>query len=168
MGRGSRGKVTAEEIGRLAAIAGVKALGINLAAVGAAPTAQPLAAAERAAAVLPRYTPPGPGDYGRMNKLEKRYAAHLEWRREAGEIVRWDFEPEKFRLAEIGDACYLTPDFRLLMADGTVEFHDTKGWRTEEDAKIKIKWFRQRHPYPLVIVMEDRKNGGWTYERHDP
>lgn len=106
-----------------------------------------------------RYTKPG--DDG-MNKTERRYAEHLESLRLAGEIYRWDFEAEKFRLANIGHACYLTLDFRVLLNDGTVEFHDVKGFM-EPDAQIKLKWFVQAHPYPLVIVRW--KKGKWEYER---
>lgn len=102
---------------------------------------------------------------GDRNKLEAKYEAHLAILKAAGEIYDFDFEPEKFRLANAGDACYLTPDFRVLLNDGTVEFHDTKGFM-EEDANIKIKWFVQQHPYPLVIVRWVK--GAWHFERREP
>lgn len=102
---------------------------------------------------------------GKRNKLEARYEAHLGMLKAAGEIYDFAFEPEKFRLANEGDACYFTPDFRVLLNDGTVEFHDTKGFM-EEDALIKIKWFVQQHPYPLVIVKWVK--GDWQLERYEP
>jgi hypothetical protein len=109
-----------------------------------------------------RYTKPGEDG---MNKLERRYAAHLAILKAAGEIHDWAFQPEKFRLANKGDACFYTPDFRLLLNDGTVEFHDTKGFM-EEDALIKIKWFVAAHPYPLVVVRWVK--GNWQMDRYEP
>jgi len=109
-----------------------------------------------------RYTRPDPDA---MNKLEARYAAHLEALKRAGEIFDWAFQPEKFRLANIGDRCYVTPDFRVQLIDGTIEFHETKGFM-EPDAEIKYKWFVASHPYPLVLVRWVK--GGWSYERREP
>ena len=72
---------------------------------------------------------------GRMNKTEAAYAAHLETRKAAGEIADYWFEPWKFRLA---DRTYYTPDFVVMMPDGTLEIHETKGhW--EDDARVKWK-----------------------------
>jgi hypothetical protein len=110
----------------------------------------------------PRYTKPGEDG---MNQLERRYSLHLEALRIAGEIHAWAFEPEKFRLALKGDACFYTPDFRVLLNDGTVEFRDTKGFM-QEDALIKIKWFVSQHPYPLVVVRWVK--GEWQMERFEP
>lgn len=109
-----------------------------------------------------RYTPRKKGE---RNKLEARYEAHLEALKLAGEICEYAFEPEKFRLANEGDACFFTPDFRVLLNDGTVEFHDTKGFM-EEDALLKIKWFVQQHPYPLVVAKWAK--GEWIKERWEP
>jgi len=52
----------------------------------------------------------------RGNKTEQRYADRLELLRIGDEIHRWDFEPVKLRLA---DKTYYTPDFRVILNDGT-------------------------------------------------
>lgn len=109
-----------------------------------------------------RYTPRKKGE---RNKLEAKYEAHLALLKAAGEIYEFAFEPEKFRLANEGASCYFTPDFRVLLNDGTVEFHDTKGYM-EEDAALKIKWFVQQHPYPLVVVRWVK--GAWDFDRREP
>ena len=62
--------------------------------------------------------PPG------MNRLEAAYADHLEQRRVAGDIIAWDFEPERLVLA---NRCTYTPDFRLLAPDGGVSFPRDQG-----------------------------------------
>jgi len=95
---------------------------------------------------------------GSMNKLETRYSEHLEELRLAGGIVRWDFEPEKLRLA---DRTYYAPDFRVLLPDGSIEFHETKGF-WEEDARVKFKVAAEMHPYTFRAIRW--KNKQWEIE----
>jgi hypothetical protein len=94
------------------------------------------------------------------NKLERRYGDHLEILRRAGEVYEYAFEPEKFRLA---DRTFYTPDYRVLMPDGTVEFHEVKGGFWEDDARVKIKVAADMHPYIFVAVQWFK--GQWAYER---
>jgi hypothetical protein len=95
---------------------------------------------------------------GRMNRTELRYASEwLEPRRLLGEILRWDFEPVKLRLA---DSTYLAPDFRVILAEGTEEYHEVKGGFIREDAWIKLKIAAELHPY--VFRMAQLRNGAWT------
>lgn len=95
---------------------------------------------------------------GEMNKLERDYAFVLEAKQNRGEIDRWDYEPEKLRLA---DRTFYSPDFRVVMLDGTIEFHETKGF-WEEDARVKIKVAAEQHPYKFIAIM--RKKGEWVRE----
>lgn len=102
---------------------------------------------------------------GSMNKLEQRYAEELEQRRHEGRLARWDFEPCKLRLA---DRTYYTPDFRVVLVDGTLEFHEVKGtWCGQEHNRVKLKVAAELHPYDFVCVMpRPRKDGGgWKEER---
>lgn len=94
-----------------------------------------------------------------MNKLERRYSQHLDLRKMAGEVFRWDFQPEKLRLA---DRTYYDPDFRVILEDGTVEFHETKGFM-RDDAVVKLKCAAEQHPYPFVLVREI--DGKWSFVR---
>ena len=99
---------------------------------------------------------------GERNKTEARYEAHLEVLKRAGRIVRYDFEPEKFRLA---DNTFYTPDFRVMLPDGTIEFHEVKGaWAIfQDDAKVKIKVAAELHPYRFIAVapIPVKNGGGW-------
>jgi hypothetical protein len=96
-----------------------------------------------------------PGDYkpqpargrtrhepGKMNKAEALYALELEARQRAGEILWFGFEPVKFRLA---DRTFYSPDFMVQLADGTIEFHEVKGWM-EDDAAVKWRVVREMYP----------------------
>lgn len=93
-----------------------------------------------------------------MNKTERLYAAHLRYRVEVGEVLRFDFEPFKLRLA---DRTWYTPDFRVILADGSTQCHEIKGfWR--DDARVKIKVAAELHPYVFVAVQ--RRDGRWHFE----
>ena len=98
-----------------------------------------------------------------MNATEIRYAALLTTRVHAGEIARFDREPEGLRLA---DRCVYWPDFRVINNDGTVEFHECKGrsgdkFHAREDAWIKLKVAAATHPMYRFLVVWPSKRGGW-------
>lgn len=86
---------------------------------------------------------------GVMNKLEARYSNHLENMKSLGLILDWKFDAMKLRLA---DKCFYTPDFFVLMADMTIEFHEVKGY-WEDDAKVKIKVAAVLYPFRFFAVM---------------
>ena len=94
---------------------------------------------------------------GKQNQTEAKYARKLEQDRLAGRIVRYDFEPVKLRLA---DMTHLTPDFRVILADGTEEYHEVKGGYVREDGWIKLKLAAELHPY--VFKMAQFRKGVWT------
>lgn len=101
---------------------------------------------------------------GTMNAVERRYAAELELRRMRGEILRWDFEPETLRVASVR-ATY-TPDFRVMLTGGEIEFHEVKGGVFEAAAKLRLKVAADSHPYRFLLVRArlKRDGGGWAIE----
>jgi hypothetical protein len=108
--------------------------------------------APQAKAPVPsRHTP------GRMNKREANYAIELEARKRNGEISWWGFEAVTLKLAEKPDgskmkAVRYTPDFFVVLADGAMEFHETKGF-AREDWIIKWKICIERYPmFRFVLV----------------
>ena len=85
---------------------------------------------------------------GQMNSTEKAYAAHLEMRKMAGEILWYRFEGMKFRLA---NNTFYTPDFCVMTSDCALEAHEVKGlW--QDDAKVKIKVASEMYPIRFVAV----------------
>lgn len=94
----------------------------------------------------------------KMNATEKAYNDHLWLLRHAGEIVWHDFEAVKLRLA---DDTYYIPDFIVMLADGAIQMHETKGfWR--DDARVKIKVAAALFPFKFIAV---QKHGdGWKTE----
>lgn len=98
---------------------------------------------------------------GRMNKTEAAYAAVLELRRAAGEILDFEFESVKLRLA---DRTWYTPDFWIYVPDGCIEVHEVKG-RWQEDARVKIKVAAELFPrYRFIAVQRDGRDGWRTEE----
>lgn len=96
---------------------------------------------------------------GRMNKTEAAYAELLAARVHVGEILEFKFESVKLRLA---DRTWYTPDFALVLADGTREIHEVKGHWTD-DARVKIKVAADLFPYFRFIAVR-RVKGEWVRE----
>ena len=99
---------------------------------------------------------------GQLNKTEAEYGKLLELRKGGGEGVWYRFEGMKLRLA---DNTFYTPDFAVMLADGTIECHEVKGhWM--DDAKVKIKVASEMYPFRFVAVKVKAKKdgGGWAVE----
>ncbi|MGE0797282.1 MAG: hypothetical protein AB7G13_28720 [Lautropia sp.] len=105
--------------------------------------AQPLAPA---APVLlrPRY----------RSQLEAEYAATLELRKRAGEIV--DYGYERISLLLPGAISY-RPDFDAVLPDGHIEIHECKGWQREV-ARDRLRSAIATYPaFRWFIVGVDRQ-----------
>lgn len=99
-----------------------------------------------------------------MNSLEKRYSDYLCTLQLAGEIHSFSFERHNLKLA---DKTYYKPDFEVMLMDGTIEFHETKGFM-RDDANVKIKVAAQQFPqYVFRLVQWDRKIG-WKINPYPP
>lgn len=87
---------------------------------------------------------------------ESNYARFLQLLVEGGLISKWEHEPETFWFLQIkrGTRSYL-PDFRVTLLDGSVEYHEVKGWM---DPKSATKLRRMKLYYPQVkMVLIERK-----------
>jgi len=81
---------------------------------------------------------------------EANWARYLNWLKDQGEIEKWEYEPDTFWFDAIkrGNRSY-TPDFKVRWADGTVEYHEVKGYM---DRASRTKLNRMRKYYPNVMV----------------
>lgn len=94
-----------------------------------------------------------------MNKLERSYSELLEAKRLKGEILAWYYEAFNLKLAP---KTHYRPDFLVMMADSSLEIHETKGfWR--DDARVKIKAAAAMYPMFRFIAIQ-RKGGYWQVE----
>lgn len=99
---------------------------------------------------------------GEMNKTEERYSEHLDAQKSLGLVESWLFDAVKLRLA---DNTFYTPDFFVVLADMTIEFHEVKGhW--EDDARVKIKVAADKYPFRFIAMKPQPKKdgGGWKCE----
>ena len=100
---------------------------------------------------------------GKMNQTETAYSRELELRKAAGEILWWQFEPLKLRLA---DNTFYSPDFAVMRIDRTIELHEIKGF-WEDDARVKIKVAADRFPMFRFVALQKKSKkdgGGWSAE----
>lgn len=108
---------------------------------------------------LPEAPPSRHQDDG-MNKTEKRFAMGLDFMRESRTIKAWDFEPERFRLA---DRTFLKIDFRVTLANDQNVFVETKGGFIRDDAIVKVKVVAEHHPYAFFLAIYE--GGRWDIKR---
>jgi len=82
---------------------------------------------------------------------EANWARYLNWLKALGEIREWKFEVDTFQFHKIkrGSRFY-TPDFRVMNKDGTIEYHEIKGYM---DQRSQTKLNRMRKYYPSVRVI---------------
>jgi len=97
-----------------------------------------------------------------MNGTEARYATYLEERKASGEINWFAFEAVKLRLAPL---TFYTPDFLVMLDDGTLEAHEVKGF-WQDDARVKIKVAAEIYPFRFIVVtvVPKKDGGGWKTE----
>jgi hypothetical protein len=95
-----------------------------------------------------------------MNGTERRYAELLEGRKRAGEVLWWMYEGISFRLADL--RCHYHPDFAVMLADETIEIHETKGAFAREDSLIKLKVAAALFPFVFRKCVWDK--GKWSIE----
>jgi hypothetical protein len=95
---------------------------------------------------------------GFKSKLEARYALRLDDLKKDGVIAQWDHEVVRLRIGA-GEAWY-TPDFRVILPDGVIEFHETKG-HMREAARVRFLAARAKYPEHRFVMMA-QKNGRWV------
>lgn len=95
----------------------------------------------------------------KMNRTELAYARMLECRKQAGEIVRYEFEGLSLKLA---DGAKYTPDFYVLFKDH-VELHEIKGGLVREAALVRFKVAVERYPeFGWSWCQFKNKKEGWS------
>lgn len=88
------------------------------------------------------------------SRWEISYSNYLQWRKDRGEIADWEYEPHTFWFEKIrrGVRSYV-PDFKVTMLDGSIEWHEVKGWM-DSKSKTKIKRMAIYHPNEFLRVLD--------------
>ena len=84
---------------------------------------------------------------------EANYARYLNWLVSQGEIRSWRYEPVTFWFEAIrrGVRSY-TPDFEIVNADGTIEYHEVKGWDYARGQTARKRMAKYHPGVKLVLV----------------
>lgn len=87
------------------------------------------------------------------SRWEANYGRYLDWLKHHGAIAEWEHEPETFWFDKIkrGSRSYL-PDFRITELDGSVAYHEVKGWMDARSV-TKIKRMRIYHKHIKLVVI---------------
>lgn len=103
---------------------------------------------------------------GQKNRLEAAYEKEvLQAEKADGKVVGWYFEEWTCTVAlpNVAKPARLTVDYLVLMADGSIEMRDVKGF-LEDDALVKFKAASERFPWLrwfLVSKATKRDGGAW-------
>lgn len=99
---------------------------------------------------------------GRREDLENRYfrssweanyARYLNWLVGQGEIKGWEYEVDTFVFHGVTrGAITYTPDFKVTERDGSVVYHEIKGWM-DGPSKTRLKRMAKHYPDVRVIVI---------------
>lgn len=98
-----------------------------------------------------------PKQPGTMNRLESAYSLVLEAQKRSGKILDYRYEGMRLVLAK---ATTYTPDFMVILANGEVEFHETKGFM-RDDAWCKLKVAATSFPWFRFMLVRKVGKNGW-------
>lgn len=90
------------------------------------------------------------------SRWEANYARYLQWLKERGDILEWEYEPETFWFEGIkrGVRSYL-PDFRVHELNGSKPIHEVKGWM-DARSKTTLKRMAKYHPDQTIILIREK------------
>jgi len=87
---------------------------------------------------------------------EANYARYLNWLISLGEIIMWEYEPDTYEFPVKRGSRFYTPDFKVYHNDGSIEYHEVKGYM---DQRSSTKLKRMARYYPQIkLVLIDAPN----------
>lgn len=95
-------------------------------------------------------------DLGRLylrSKWEANYARYLNWLITMQEILKWEYEPDTFEFPVRKGSRLYVPDFKVWNADGSVEYHEIKGYM-DQVSQTKLKRMGKYYPGIKVLVID--------------
>lgn len=92
------------------------------------------------------------------SRMERDYARWLDVQRACGKIADWSYEPDTL---VIGIGAAYTPDFRITMPDGAIEYRETKGFKREA-AMVRLRAAALQYP-AFRFVLVTKRNGEWVH-----
>lgn len=87
------------------------------------------------------------------SRWEANWARYLNFLKARGEIAEWSYEPDTFEFPIKRGTRFYTPDFKVTLPDGSVEYHEVKGWMTPE-SKTRVRRMAKYHPAVKIVMVE--------------
>ncbi len=99
----------------------------------------------------------GGKEYSFRSKLERNWAAYLQFLKESHEIYDWRYEQTTFLFPdEMRSAKQFLVDFDILNNDWTLEYHETKGWLQGRDVTKFQRVAKYRPEVKITLVMSGK------------
>ncbi len=102
------------------------------------------------------------------SKLEAKWARYLQFLKQNGHILDWQYESHRFQFHDVETAPVgYTPDFLVFKTDGTAVWQELKGYLESQDA---TKYRRMHEQYPadgIELVMQRIPKKGNAANRLD-
>lgn len=86
---------------------------------------------------------------------EANYARYLNFLVRQRQIVSWSFEAESFEFPVKRGTRFYTPDFKVVNLNGSVEYHEIKGWM-DQRSRTKLNRMKKHHPHIKLLLIEQR------------
>ena len=84
---------------------------------------------------------------------EANWARYLNWLVKVGNIDKWEYEVDTFEFPVKRGSKYYTPDFKVFNPDGSIEYHEIKGYM-DKDSRVKINRFNKYYPELKLVVID--------------
>lgn len=86
---------------------------------------------------------------------EANYARYLNFLISSGAIKKWEYEPDRFEFPIKRGTRSYTPDFKITNPDGSIEYHEVKGWM-DKKSKTRLKRMAQYYPDVKLVVVDGK------------
>jgi len=96
------------------------------------------------------------GDRYFRSMWESNYARYLNWLVEHQAIKGWQYEPDTFEFPVKRGTLFYTPDFKVTNLDGSVEYHEVKGYM-DPKSQTQLKRMAKYHPQVKVVVIDQQQ-----------
>lgn len=87
------------------------------------------------------------------SKWEANFALYLNFLQQQGKIEKWEYEPDTFGFPIKRGSRFYTPDFKVFLKGGYVEYYEIKGYMDQRSA-TKLKRMKKYYPAVKVILIE--------------
>lgn len=84
---------------------------------------------------------------------EANYARYLKFLQDQGLLTSWEYEPCEFHFPIKRGNTFYVPDFRVTWPDGTVEYHEVKGYM-DKRSQTKLARMARYHPEIKIIIID--------------